>query len=239
MREFDVPCLLGAPQSSLGSLEVLVAGFTLRGVALIHALRPYARRAPQERRTESPGCEICGSPVGERHAHVLRRDPRQVVCSCAACAVLFRDPDASRARYRTIPERVLRDPTTSVDDATWAALGVPVGIAFFIVDEATGRCTGHCPSPAGAVQIDIEPPAWDDLRARVRIAREMAADVEALLVHRPRGGPSEVLVVPVDACYSLAGLVRTHWRGFDGGDDARRAIQRSIDELRARAREPA
>ena len=42
-------------------------------------------------------------------------------------------------------------------------------------------------------------------------------------------------VVPVDACYELAGLCRTHWRGFDGGDDVRREMDAFFARLRSRA----
>ena len=41
--------------------------------------------------------------------------------------------------------------------------------------------------------------------------------------------------MPIDACYRLVGLVRLHWRGFDGGSEAWRAIDAFFDELHERA----
>ena len=42
--------------------------------------------------------------------------------------------------------------------------------------------------------------------------------------------------MPIDACYRLVGLVRLHWRGFDGGSEAWAAIDTFFAELNERAR---
>jgi len=206
-------------------------------VTIVDALRPYVKRPPRQHADDADAgrCDICGGPLAEHHAHVLRRDPRGVLCGCSPCAALFRDPAASGGRMRTVPDRVLSDARASVPDAQWAALGVPVGLAFFVVDSRTGQCTGHCPSPAGPVEIEIDPAAWDAIAVRLPLVRAMQADVEALLVHRPRSGDTTVLVAPIDACYALTGTVRMHWRGFDGGDEAKRAIDTAVAALRARS----
>ena len=73
----------------------------------------------------------------------------------------------------------------------------------------------------------------------VRARRTLEPDVEALLVRRGdagRGDRAEALLVPVDACYRLVGLVRRHWKGFDGGAEAWAAIDAFFDELRERGR---
>ena len=48
-----------------------------------------------------------------------------------------------------------------------------------------------------------------------------------------RGHPC--LLVPIDACYRLVGLVKLHWRGFDGGSEAwsgdRRLLRASCQSL--------
>ena len=67
--------------------------------------------------------------------------------------------------------------------------------------------------------------------------RDIAPDVEALLAWAPRGATElECFVVPVDACYELAGLCRTHWRGFNGGDEVHREMDAFFARLRARAK---
>ena len=51
---------------------------------------------------------------------------------------------------------------------------------------------------------------------------------------RPEGGFACHLV-PIDACYELVGLVRLHWKGFDGGEEAWKAIEGFFAELRRRS----
>lgn len=48
-----------------------------------------------------------------------------------------------------------------------------------------------------------------------------APGVEALRVRRTRGR-AESFVVPIADGYELVGLIRRHWQGFAGGDDAGR-----------------
>ena len=40
----------------------------------------------------------------------------------------------------------------------------------------------------------------------------------------------------IDACYELAGRMRLHWRGFDGGTEARQSIAEFLGQVRSRAR---
>ena len=43
--------------------------------------------------------------------------------------------------------------------------------------------------------------------------------------------------MPIDECYKLVGLIRTHWRGLSGGDEVWDEIARFFDRL-ARAVQP-
>ena len=52
----------------------------------------------------------------------------------------------------------------------------------------------------------------------------------------PRGAQApECFLVPIDACYELVGIVRRHWKGFQGGEEAWRAIEGFFAGLRARS----
>jgi hypothetical protein len=42
--------------------------------------------------------------------------------------------------------------------------------------------------------------------------------------------------VPIDACYELVGRLRTLWRGFDGGREARDAMAEFFTRVHARSR---
>jgi hypothetical protein len=63
----------------------------------------------------------------------------------------------------------------------------------------------------------------------------MERDVEALLVNRVRGA-REHFLVPIDECYRLIGLIRTHWRGLSGGREVWEELARFFEQLRERSR---
>ena len=99
-------------------------------------------------------------------------------------------------------------------------------------DDAVVACY---PSPAGATESELDLSEFVDGVGAGRLGAMLEPDVEALLV-RHDATRSECLLVPVDACYRLVGLVRRHWRGFDGGAEAWIHIDRFFDDARARAR---
>ena len=58
-----------------------------------------------------------------------------------------------------------------------------------------------------------------------------------MLISQDESAGIEYFIVPVDACYELAGRMRMLWRGFDGGAEARQSIAGFLDRVRARARD--
>jgi hypothetical protein len=200
-------------------------------MANLHALAAYTRRKVQ---TRPDGCELCGAALGDAHPHVVALEDAALRCACGACAVLFRDAGSGGGRWRTVPDRVLRDGAFSPDDGEWAALEIPVGLAYVVNQTAGGRVAFY-PSPAGPTPAPLGDEAWQRLAARTPLAGAVQDDVEALLLYRRRGQAAECFLVPVDACYELVGLVRRHWRGLSGGDAAWQAIDAFFDGLRARA----
>jgi hypothetical protein len=201
--------------------------------------RPQAP-SPEER------CEMCGERVAERHGHLVDIEKRSIGCACTACALLFTRPGG---RYRTVPDRVRLDPDAPLTDAEWAELGIPVGIAFFFVNSALGHVVASYPSPVGVTECELDLAGWDRLAAAHRLLREPSPDVEAILIvaGSPRlagGAPVgsgthggvETFLIPIDACYSLAGGLRLHWRGFDGGAEAQRLLTDFLADIRERAR---
>jgi hypothetical protein len=157
-------------------------------------------------------------------------------CACRACYLLFTEPGAARGRYRAVPERYLHDPARPLTAAEWAGLDVPVGLAFFLYSSRLGHVCGFYPSPAGATECMLDLDAWERLGQAHPLLPAAEDDVEAVLVNRTDDGV-ECFLVPIDACYELAGRMRLLWQGFDGGAEARQSIAEFLDAVRARARD--
>jgi hypothetical protein len=112
-----------------------------------------------------------------------------------------------------------------------------VRLAFVFYNSTLRRWHASYPGVAGAIESEVPAGKWEQLARELPALREIAPDVEALLVWGPMGAAQlECFIVPVDVCYELAGLCRTHWRGFDGGDDVRREMDAFFARLRSRGR---
>ena len=115
-------------------------------------------------------------------------------------------------------------------------LDVPVGLAFFLRSSQRGQVCGFYPSPAGATECTLDLQAWARLGESHPLVSSAEEEVEAVLVSRADAGVEHFLV-PIDACYELAGRIRLLWQGFDGGAEARQAIEEFLGSVRARARD--
>ncbi len=193
--------------------------------------RPFARlrqfvrpRKPREQ------CALCAADLAAEHSHLLELSDRQLVCSCEACAILFSGQQGWR--YRRVPRDVRLLTDFRMTEAQWDALFIPIDLAFFC--EIGGRVVAMYPSPAGATESQLSLEAWDELKDENPILAELEPEVEALLVNRV--GTARVYYrVPIDACYKLVGLIRTHWRGLSGGVDVWREIDGFFANLKAKA----
>lgn len=184
--------------------------------------RITANRPPP---VEGERCEMCAVDIGEEHQHVVSLESRVLMCTCRGCYLLFTD-ETARLRYRAVPDRFLSFPDLDPSGGGWAALEIPVGLAFLFQNSVQDRVVAFYPGPAGATESDLPLASWDDIVAASPELGLLRPDVEALLVrasdHEQQGS---VHLVPIDACYELVGRLRSLWRGFDGGQDARAAIE--------------
>ncbi|MYZ10472.1 hypothetical protein GT028_24380 [Streptomyces sp. SID2999] len=173
-------------------------------------------------------CELCAAPVAEEHAHLFEAAADDVRCVCGPCSVLFAEQGSGGGRYRLVPRRRVR--LAPVDTA---ALGVPVGLVFF-VPRADGTVTAQGPSPAGAMRWEVDADAWRELAAACPPLASVVPDVEALLVNTVRG-QDEHWIVPVDDCFRMVALVRAEWQGLSGGGRVWPAVERFFAELTERS----
>ncbi|WP_344576948.1 DUF5947 family protein [Nonomuraea roseoviolacea] len=183
-------------------------------------------------------CELCAAPLDAPHRHLLDLAARELRCACRPCSVLFAEPreapstaEGGGGRYRLVPDRRWLLDGFDLDDATWAELGIPVRMAFLFHDTAAGRTVLFYPSPGGPVESPLEPSLWRRLEEANPVLRRLTPDVEALLVNRT-GDAAEHWIVPVDDCYRLVGLLRTHWKGLAGGPRVWDAVGGFFTELR-------
>lgn len=175
---------------------------------------PGAQRGPGPSQDR---CELCAEPLPGEHRHLADLAVRELLCVCRACSVLFDHGAAGGGHYRLVPDRRRYVADFDLDDDRWQGLGVPVGLAFFFRDSSAGRVVGFYPSPAGAVEAELDLSVWDDVERRNPVLGDLQTDVEALLVRRAADERQHWLA-PIDRCYALVALVRAHWVGFTGGD---------------------
>jgi hypothetical protein len=190
---------------------------------------------------------MCLQPIEEghgqaSHSHVADLEQRSLMCTCRPCALLFVSGGAGGGRYRAVPERYYYAPSSVLSAAHWEQLQIPVSVAFFFNNTAQGQWVACYPSPAGATESLLPMDTWTEVLADNPAFGDAEPDVEAVLIRRQGGegeGPevsTEGYLVPIDACYQLVGLVRLHWRGFDGGEEAWQHIDKFFDGLRSRAK---
>jgi hypothetical protein len=197
-------------------------------------LRRLARGAARERQARLERCELCGEPIPASHRHLLDLSSRELLCACRACTVLFDRREAGVGHYRLVGERRLRLEGFVLDEAAWAALAIPVELAFFFRDEAAGRVQAFYPSPAGATESLLDLVAWERLERANPVLATLEPDVEALLVQRARGA-RRYFVVPIDDAFRLVGVIRTHWRGLSGGREVWERVDAFFAALAERA----
>ena len=199
------------------------------GVAALQALlkkRPVV--APGER------CDYCAVPLATEHGHLVDLKARRILCSCRPCYLVFEPEGAAQGRYKTVPTRYERVDGFAVDDAHWEALQIPIGLAFFFRNSIEQKMSAFYPGPAGATESLLALDMWDAIVASYPVLATLESDVEAILIHRRKDAPARCAIVPIDVAYELVGVMRTNWRGFDGGEDVWNRIEAFFAKVDAR-----
>jgi hypothetical protein len=190
----------------------------------VDALRRFARPRPAPNFEE---CDFCSVPLGPQHRHLLENGTRKIICACDACALRF---DNVIGKFKLIPRDTKRLPDFRLTDAQWESFSLPIALAFFYRDGTANRVVALYPSPAGATESLLPITSWENVVRENGILAEMQADVEALLVNRLNDA-REYYLAPIDVCFELVGLIRMHWRGFNGGDKVWQEIEQFFARL--------
>ena len=180
---------------------------------------------------------MCAEPIPNEHQHVVDLKSRSLMCTCRSCYLLFTDQSAA-LHYRAVPDRYLSFPEFTFSGADWDELQIPVGLAFLFRNSVQDRVVAFYPSPAGATESELSLGSWDRIVAANPQLSLLLPDVEALLIYAADRGQGEFSchLVPIDACYELVGTMRKTWRGFDGGQEARAAMQDFFSTVEARSK---
>jgi Fe-S cluster biogenesis protein NfuA len=193
-------------------------------------LLPMAGAAPAA--VSAPGaeeaCELCGKGIGEEHKHLIHLDERRIVCTCATCWSL-RSGDAE---FRPVGNRRVWLEELRITDEQWAAFGIPIGLAFFMISSVTGSVIALYPSPAGATESELDLAAWASV-CEANPELQLEPDSEALIVNRLGDEPQQ-MIAPIDAAYGLVGVVKSSWEGITGGAGVPEAVSAYLEALRAR-----
>ncbi len=216
--------------SVTGARPTALASPRLRRLAQGTTREPAApAEGPSER------CDLCGGTIGEPHDHLLDLESRELMCACRACSLLFDRGAAGGGHFVKVGDRRLALADLDLPDAVWEELRIPVEMAFFFRNSREGRVMAYYPSPMGPTESLLGLESWDGLERANPVLAEMEPDVEALLVNRARGARGHWLV-PIDDCYALIGLIRTHWRGLSGGSEVWEEVDRFFERLDKRSK---
>ena len=205
--------------------------------AVLAKLRAFVAGTPVEE------CELCAQTISVEHEHLLEPEARRVFCACGACAQqVVEEPRDERksARYLRVQRGAARLTELDFDDAIWAELSIPVGLAFFTMRSRTGEVVATFPGRAGLIEAFVPLRAYSELERRFPVLKGIAPDVEALLVRRTLRH-QDYFRVSIDHCYELVGLLRgsdaplstpelavvqTFFTGLDDQADPRRHSRR-------------
>jgi hypothetical protein len=96
-------------------------------------------------------CDFCGAALEPEHSHLLELSGQRILCACPACAILTAHR-AERGKFAAIPRDVVDLRDFAITDAEWAALRLPIDLAFFVHSSTVARIVAFYPSPAGCTE---------------------------------------------------------------------------------------
>ncbi|HEX3809525.1 MAG TPA: DUF5947 family protein [Rhizomicrobium sp.] len=172
-------------------------------------------------------CELCRASLSGKHDHLLEIAAGQMRCACKSCAQSY---GTAEEGFLPIASRKQRLSQFALSDAEWDGFQIPIDLAFLV--RKGERLTALYPGPAGIVQSEPDPSAWQSLLAANPVLNELQPEVEALVVNRVQGR-REAYRLSIDHCFTLAGTMRSQWHGLSGGPKVWDEIARYFDIIGA------
>jgi len=176
-------------------------------------------------------CGFCAAELPQHHEHLLEIATRKMECVCRGCAILFTNQGQ---KYQRVPRRVRALADFRMTDAQWEALAIPIGMAFLFYSSLDNKVVALYPSPGGPIESLLPLQSWEEIANDNPQVREMKPDVEGLLIHRIRSA-RDYYLIPIDECFKLVGIIRTHWKGISGGYTVWEQVATFLSVLRQHA----
>ena len=141
-------------------------------------------------------------------------------------------------KFRAVPERFLYDPSFQLTNAQWDELQIPVRVAFFFFNSSLDRVVAFYPSPAGRDRVVAAARAPGRAWSRpIQSSRSWSRTSRHCWCTAAATRRSNAILVPIDACYELTGVVKRRWKGFDGGAETWGDIDAFFAGVREKSRE--
>lgn len=193
------------------------------------------QRILQKRPPAGEHCDFCSTPLPEHHSHLIELAARRIRCACRPCYIVFEPAGAAQGKYRPVRDRYVDVAGFAVTDEVWESLAIPIGLAFFFYNSLEKKMVAFYPSPAGATESLLPLDTWSEIAGANPLLSSIEPDVEAVLIRRlPE--TMHCFIVPIDSAYELVGIIRSTWKGFDGGEEAHRRIDGYFLTLAERSR---
>lgn len=179
---------------------------------------------------------MCSQELSVEHQHLIEPGERKFICVCDPCALLF--TTQAGTKLRRVPRNARFLPDFRMSDEQWNSLMIPIELVFFFDSSLNNRIVALYPSPAGATESLLSLEFWNDIARDNPVIADMTPDVEALLVNRvgaTRGIAPSYFIAPIDECYKLVGVIRTHWHGLSGGTEVWGEISAFFSRLQEKA----
>ena len=190
-------------------------------------LRRFARNA---HRQNIANCAVRNcSPT---HPHLLETEnaPDPLLLRALRCALQRSRCGHNIAAFRAIPAQLQN---FVMSDELWQSLMIPINLAFFYRQSATGIVVAMYPSPAGAIESTLSFDTWSEIESQNPVLSNMQPEVETLLVNRV-GQTREYYLAPIDQCYQAGG---THSPALEGALWRQRGLAAHRAVLRRASRE--
>jgi len=167
------------------------------------------------------------------HLHLISPTTRRLVCVCASCSSWYgQQNDRSLVPVPRVARELL---SFRLTNAQWQGLCLPADLAFCYWSSLDAGAVAVSPTRDGVIETRLPEGPWGDIVAGNRPLQEMAADVEGLLVHRVPTSACRLplyVIMPIDVCYQLVGILRAYWRGDGGGDEVWTEVDGFLSRLR-------